>query len=83
MARQHRCPKRRCAAVIDDRLFACGLHWWQLSAATRTAIYRTANMDLLRPERGAAILSARREWGDVQPGAPDQKPPSTPDQEPR
>lgn len=58
----HRCPAPNCLTVVPDRLFACTPHWHALSEPVRSAIYATAKLIILHPDRRAAIEAAREEW---------------------
>lgn len=60
--RRHACPRRGCSEIVPDRLFACRVHWFELSADTRAQIIRTRNRHVLDPERRAAFEAARVGW---------------------
>jgi len=58
----HRCPAPKCQIEVPDRYLACRSHWFALSELVRHAIYVTARLPLLHPERRAALKAAREEW---------------------
>lgn len=59
---QHRCPRRGCTQVVDNKIFACWRDWYALSKPVRDAIYATARLHSLHPDRRAAFDAAREEW---------------------
>lgn len=61
----HRCPKRGCRVQLQESIFSCKPHWYDLSEPVRDAIWATKNLGLVHPDRQAAIKSAREEWGDI------------------
>jgi hypothetical protein len=58
----HQCPAPQCPLRIPNRLLACQLHWYALSKPVRDAIYDTARLSILHPDRHAALDAAREEW---------------------
>lgn len=62
MRGQHRCARLGCTELVSNRQFACPPHWAQLSPHVQAAIYQTAGLLILHPDRRAAIAAARDEW---------------------
>jgi hypothetical protein len=62
MEKTHRCPSPQCAIIVPNTRLACPSHWYALSAPVRAAIYTTAGLSLLHPDRRAALDAAREEW---------------------
>lgn len=58
----YNCPGPGCDQRVIVRLFACHHHWLELSVPARQAIYDTAKLGLLHPDRRAAIDAAQAEW---------------------
>lgn len=65
----HGCPARGCDRVVPNRLLACPKHWFQLPATLRQDITRTASLNLLHPERRAALAAASQIWGTTPEGS--------------
>jgi hypothetical protein len=58
----HRCPAPTCTEQVSDAKLACRPHWYALSKPVRDAIWATAKLPLLHPDRRAALAAAREEW---------------------
>ena len=58
---QTTCPHPDCQQRISRRLFACRIHWFQLSKPVRDAIWATVGQPGTR-ERVDAVKAATEEW---------------------
>jgi hypothetical protein len=58
----HKCPKNGCRVRVPNSKLACRTHWYQLSKPVRDAVYATAHLGLLHPDRRAALDAALEEW---------------------
>jgi hypothetical protein len=58
----HKCPAPRCTLMIRTSLLACRPHWYALSKPVREAIWATAGLSILHPDRRAALTAAMEEW---------------------
>jgi hypothetical protein len=65
--RTHTCPATPCPKIVPNNLLACPTHWFKLTADTRQGITRTAGLNLLHPDRRAALAAARAEWAAMRP----------------
>lgn len=56
----HKCPGPLCTKDVSDEMLACSGHWYQVSAATRSAVWRawSNGMGAGTPAHTAAISNA-------------------------
>lgn len=62
----HQCPAPGCKRrVVPDHRLSCPVHWFQLSSAVRSEVWRTYRTAPGSQEHHAAIASARAEWREL------------------
>lgn len=59
---KHQCPRPGCILKIDNRLFSCAAHWFELTMPCRNRIGATSRMNVLQGPRRRAIEQAMEEW---------------------
>lgn len=62
MADLKKCPAPGCTLMIRRTLLACKPHWYQLSKSVRDAVWATAGLPALHPDRRQALEAALEEW---------------------
>lgn len=62
MRGRHQCPRTGCTELVINWLYACPRHWAQLPTHVQAAVYQTAGLRTLHPDRRAAIAAARDAW---------------------
>jgi hypothetical protein len=61
----HRCPAYPCPEQVPARLLSCPKHWFMLPSVVRMDIEQTAKLNLLHPDRRAALAAAQAIWKET------------------